>query len=66
MWNGRPRLDRLLRGLSRRSGSRQPIGNPSVPAGSGVPDLFANHEKLYQVAEVRDAVRSLRREARDV
>ena len=59
MWNRTPALQRLLRIRSRRA-----TDDSSMGVGSEVPDLFADNEKLDEITRVRDAVRSLRREAR--
>ena len=40
------------------------MDDPSMPAGSEVPDLFADNIRLSQIATIRDVIRSLRREAR--
>ena len=47
-----------------RTAHAMPLGDPSMPAGSEVPDLFADNIRLSQIATIRDVIRSLRREAR--
>src|SRR6516165_5497315 len=59
MWNPTPALQRLLRIRSRKA-----TDDSSMGAGSEAPDLFRDNEKLDEITRVRDAVRSLRREAR--
>jgi len=63
MWEGTPGIDRLLRKLERRN--EPPKEETKRPASdSEVPDLLANTDTLREIIRARDAVRSLRREAR--
>ncbi len=57
-------MDRLLRALERRPGKQTPKEASAPKPSSEVPDLFANNDNLHEITRVRDAVRSLRREAR--
>ncbi|MFL6446968.1 MAG: AAA family ATPase [Bryobacteraceae bacterium] len=62
MWEGTPGIDSLLRKLERRNEGPEEVKGPS--SNSEVPDLLANPDTLSEIKSVRDAVRSLRREAR--
>lgn len=62
MWTGTPGLDWLTRRLDRESRDPDDDGRP-VNA-SEVPDLLADNDDLREIRQVRDAVRSLRREAK--
>jgi hypothetical protein len=65
MWKGTPGLERLTRELERRLGRRDPKETDSPEESSeDIPDLTANTDNLYEITQVRDAVRTLRREAR--
>jgi SpoVK/Ycf46/Vps4 family AAA+-type ATPase len=65
MWKGTPGLERLTRELERRLGRRDPKETNSPEESSeDIPDLTANTDNLYEITQVRDAVRTLRREAR--
>ncbi len=63
MWTGTPGLDRLMRNLSGGSQNRDLISS-AVNSSSGVPDLLADNDNLGEITQVRDAVRTLRREAK--
>lgn len=61
MWTGTRGLDWLTRRLDRED--RDPEdGNPAEPL--QIPDLLADNDDLREIKQVRDAVRSLRREAK--
>ena len=63
MWQGTPGIDSLLRKLE---GRNEPMkkASPKRASDSEVPDLLANTDNLREIVRARDAVRSLRREAR--
>lgn len=63
MWEGTPGIDSLLRKLERRSESPKEKAVRPV-SDSEIPDLLANTDALREIKSVRDAVRSLCREAR--
>jgi hypothetical protein len=63
MWEGTPGIDSLWRKLERRN--EPPKEEARRPASdSEVSDLLADTDNLREIKSVRDAVRSLRREAR--
>lgn len=68
MWKGTPGLSSLMRTLDLgRSSNRSNKGSEQAtnsPEPSAVPDLFADNDNLHEITMIRDAVRSLRREAR--
>lgn len=65
MWEGTPGIDNLLRKLQRRNNPpKEEVRRPA--SNSEVPDLLANTDNLREIKSVRDAVRSLCREARAV
>src|SRR5262245_25033147 len=66
MWKGTPDpLDRLTRDLERRLGKRKPKEvDTSEETPETIPDLTADNDNLSEITQARDAVRSLRREAR--
>ena len=65
MWEGTPGIDSLLRKLERRTDPpKEEVRRPA--SDSAVPDLLANTDTLREIKSVRDAVRSLCREARAV
>src|SRR6185437_4633938 len=63
MWEGTPGIDSLLRTLERRNETAKEK-TIRLASASGVPDLLANTDNLREIVRARDAVRSLRREAR--
>src|SRR3954452_7975569 len=62
MWEGTPGIESLLRKLDRRN--ETPRGAKGPNSNSEVPDLLANTDNLREIKSARDAIRSLRREAR--
>lgn len=65
MWKGTPGIDRLIQKLDRRLGNRKEKEvNTSEESSEDIPDLTASTDNLYEITQVRDAVRTLRREAR--
>ena len=63
MWEGTPGIDSLLRKLERRN--EAPNEEARRPASdSEMPDLLANTGNPREIKSVRDAIGSLRREAR--
>src|SRR5262245_51200915 len=68
MWEGTPDpLDRLKREVERRLGKRKPKEvDKAEEFPEQIPDLTANNDNLSEIVEVRDAVRDLRREAREL
>ena len=64
MWTGTPGLDWLTRRLERDYRDPDEDGKPVNP--SDVPDLLADNDSLREIKQVRDAVRSLRREAKTI
>jgi SpoVK/Ycf46/Vps4 family AAA+-type ATPase len=65
MWKGTRGSDQILESLERRLGIGKPKEDRSSeePADE-IPDLIANTDNLYEITQVRDAMRTLRREAR--
>src|SRR4051794_18433802 len=65
MWKGTPGIDSLLRSLH-QSREREEPKEDDASSASDIPDLFANKDNLREITRVRDAVRTLRREARAI
>lgn len=63
MWEGTPGIDSLLRKLERRNEPSNEKPERSA-SNSEIPDLLSNRDTLREIKSVRDAVRSLCREAR--
>jgi AAA+ superfamily predicted ATPase len=62
MWEGTPGFRSLMRSLDSGRGLERDEGPPT--SSPKIPDLFADNDNLHEIAQVRDAVRGLRREAR--
>ncbi len=62
MWTGTPGLDWLTRRLDRESQDPDEEGNPLNTL--EIPDLLADNDSLREIIHARDAVRSLRKEAK--
>lgn len=66
MWKGTPGIDSLLRNLDRGRSKRKPVKKTESPESTAVPDLFADNDNLHEITMARDAVRGLRRHAREL
>ncbi|HEY6987832.1 MAG TPA: AAA family ATPase [Bryobacteraceae bacterium] len=64
MWKGTPGIDSLMRALDRGRRNKDADEVETSLESSTAPDLFANTGNLHEITMARDAVRSLRREAR--
>lgn len=65
MWKGTLGVDHLVQKLERRFGIRKAKeGSTSNECSEEIPDLTVNNDNLYEITQVRDAVRDLRRQAR--